>query len=60
MWEVYILLEVFRSLSSLKINSLPIPFILHYYRYKEGRVILEYALINEAEGYPNESGNVSH
>lgn len=29
-------------------------------RYKEGRVILEYALINEAEGFPSEAGGTSH
>lgn len=29
-------------------------------RYKEGRVILEYALINEAEGYPVDLGLGSH
>ncbi|KAL7744242.1 hypothetical protein ACLKA6_009204 [Drosophila palustris] len=29
-------------------------------KYKEGRVILEYALINEAEGFPSEAGGPSH
>lgn len=29
-------------------------------KYKEGRVILEYALINEAEGFPSEAGGTSH
>lgn len=31
-----------------------------YFRYKEGRVILEYALINEAEGFSNENNNSNH
>ncbi|KAH8399692.1 hypothetical protein KR215_000009 [Drosophila sulfurigaster] len=29
-------------------------------KYKEGRVILEYALIHEAEGFPSEAGGASH
>ncbi|KAH8267569.1 hypothetical protein KR026_007210 [Drosophila bipectinata] len=29
-------------------------------KYKEGRVILEYALITEAEGFPSEAPSTSH
>ncbi|KAH8292705.1 hypothetical protein KR018_003223 [Drosophila ironensis] len=29
-------------------------------KYKEGRVILEYALITEAEGFPSEAATTSH
>lgn len=57
MGETPVLVTFFKwNISTLSTNN----SIPNSCRYKEGRVILEYALVTEAEGFQSEAATTSH